>query len=76
MTSDLPSLWTHEPHKHLEFKPGLRVADLASKRAELAAHGIDIGAEPHEEHGFLLSLFTGPDGAKASLSGPAPKPQT
>ncbi|MCA0245604.1 MAG: VOC family protein [Proteobacteria bacterium] len=57
------------------WQPGLRVPDLASKRAELAAHGIDIGAEPHEEHGFLLSLFTGPDGAKASLSGPAPKQQ-
>jgi PPK2 family polyphosphate:nucleotide phosphotransferase len=28
VTSDLPSLWTHEPHKHLEFKPGLRVADI------------------------------------------------
>lgn len=28
MTSDLPSLWTHEPHKHLEFKPGLRVGDI------------------------------------------------
>lgn len=28
MTSDLPSLWTHEPHKHLEFKPGLRVSDI------------------------------------------------
>ncbi|GAA2407590.1 polyphosphate kinase 2 family protein [Mycolicibacterium llatzerense] len=28
MTSDLPSLWTHEPHKHLEFKPGHRVADI------------------------------------------------
>lgn len=28
MTSDLPSPWTHEPHKHLEFKPGLRVGDI------------------------------------------------
>ncbi|BBX84557.1 polyphosphate kinase 2 family protein [Mycolicibacterium aubagnense] len=28
MTADLPSLWTHEPHKHLEFKPGLRVGDI------------------------------------------------
>ena len=28
MTSDLPSLWTHEPHKHLEFKPGHRVEDI------------------------------------------------
>lgn len=28
MTSDLPSLWTHEPHKHLAFKPGHRVADI------------------------------------------------
>jgi PPK2 family polyphosphate:nucleotide phosphotransferase len=28
VTSDLPSLWTHEPHKHLEFKPGHRVVDI------------------------------------------------
>jgi PPK2 family polyphosphate:nucleotide phosphotransferase len=28
VTSDLPSLWTHEPHKHLAFKPGHRVADI------------------------------------------------
>jgi len=27
-TSDLPSLWTHEPHHHLEFKPGQRVSDI------------------------------------------------
>ena len=26
--SDLPSNWTHEPHKHLEFKPGDMVADI------------------------------------------------
>jgi PPK2 family polyphosphate:nucleotide phosphotransferase len=25
---DLPSLWTHEPHVHLEFKPGELVADI------------------------------------------------
>ncbi len=26
--SDLPSLWTHEPHTHLEFRPGDKVADI------------------------------------------------
>src|SRR5690349_20516070 len=26
--SDLPSLWTHEPHVHLEFKPGQSVAEI------------------------------------------------
>ncbi len=26
--SDLPSLWTHEPHTHLEFHPGDKVADI------------------------------------------------
>jgi PPK2 family polyphosphate:nucleotide phosphotransferase len=26
--SDLSSLWTHEPHIHLEFKPGDKVADI------------------------------------------------
>jgi PPK2 family polyphosphate:nucleotide phosphotransferase len=26
MTEDLPDLWTHEPHVHLEFKPGDSVA--------------------------------------------------
>ena len=26
--TDLPSLWTHEPHIHLEFKPGENVADI------------------------------------------------
>ncbi|HYO01038.1 MAG TPA: polyphosphate kinase 2 family protein [Mycobacterium sp.] len=26
--SDLPSLWTHEPHVHLEFTAGDRVADI------------------------------------------------
>ena len=26
--SDLPSLWTHEPHIHLEFKPGQSVAEI------------------------------------------------
>jgi PPK2 family polyphosphate:nucleotide phosphotransferase len=25
---DLPSLWTHEPHIHLEFKPGDKVSDI------------------------------------------------
>jgi PPK2 family polyphosphate:nucleotide phosphotransferase len=28
MTSALPELWTHEPHHHLEFKPGQLIADL------------------------------------------------
>ncbi len=55
------------------WQPGLRVPDLAAKRAELQARGVNIGRPPHEEHGFLLSLFTGPDGAPVSLSGPAPK---
>jgi PPK2 family polyphosphate:nucleotide phosphotransferase len=27
-SSDLPDLWTHEPHSHLEFRPGQSVADL------------------------------------------------
>ena len=26
--SELPSLWTHEPHVHLEFKPGDKVSDI------------------------------------------------
>jgi len=26
--TDTPSLWTHEPHTHLEFKPGDLVADI------------------------------------------------
>jgi PPK2 family polyphosphate:nucleotide phosphotransferase len=26
--TDLPALWTHEPHVHLEFKAGERVADI------------------------------------------------
>jgi catechol 2,3-dioxygenase-like lactoylglutathione lyase family enzyme len=55
------------------WQPGLRVPDLARKRADLAARGVELGAAPHEEHGFLLSLFAGPDGAPVSLSGPAPK---
>ena len=25
---DLPSLWSHEPHAHLMFRPGDRVADI------------------------------------------------
>ncbi|MEZ0050969.1 PPK2 family polyphosphate:nucleotide phosphotransferase [Mycobacterium sp. MAA66] len=28
MTSVLPELWTHEPHRHLEFRKGQRVADI------------------------------------------------
>jgi catechol 2,3-dioxygenase-like lactoylglutathione lyase family enzyme len=55
------------------WQPGLRVPDLAAKRADLAARGVALGAAPREEHGFLLSLFTGPDGAPVSLSGPSPK---
>ena len=55
------------------WQPGLRVADLAATRAALGAKGVDLGAAPHEEHGFLLSLFAGPDGAPVSLSGPVPK---
>jgi len=55
------------------WQPGFRVPDLAAKRADLSAWGVSIGAPPHEEHGFLLSLFSGPDGAPVSLSGPAPK---
>jgi PPK2 family polyphosphate:nucleotide phosphotransferase len=27
-TTDLPHLWTHEPHRHLEFRPGAKVADI------------------------------------------------
>lgn len=56
------------------WQPGLRVADLVAKRAELSARGVNVGAAPHEEHGFLLSLFSGPDGAPVSLSGPVAKP--
>lgn len=55
------------------WQAGLRVPDLASKRTDLAARGVNIGAAPHEEHGFLLSQFMGPDGAPVSLSGPASK---
>jgi catechol 2,3-dioxygenase-like lactoylglutathione lyase family enzyme len=53
------------------WQPGLRVADIYAKRAELTGHGIEVGATPHAEHGFLLSLFADPDGALVSLSGPA-----
>jgi PPK2 family polyphosphate:nucleotide phosphotransferase len=28
VTSDLPSLWSHEPHSHLEFRSGSLVADI------------------------------------------------
>jgi len=28
MTTDLPELWTHRPHHHLQFKPGDLIADL------------------------------------------------
>jgi PPK2 family polyphosphate:nucleotide phosphotransferase len=28
--ADLPSLWTREPHTHLEFRPGDKVADIAT----------------------------------------------
>ena len=56
------------------WQPGLRVPDLAATRAELSARGVSIGGTPHEEHGFLLSLFSGPDGAPVSLSGPVVKP--
>ena len=55
------------------WQPGLRVPDLAAKRADLAARGVALGAAPHEEHGFLLSLFAGPEGTPVSLSGPVPK---
>lgn len=55
------------------WQPGLRVPDLAATRAELKTKGVEIGGAPHEEHGFLLSLFAGPDGAPVSLSGAVPK---
>jgi len=55
------------------WQPGLRVPDLAAKRADLAARGVALDMAPHEEHGFLLSLFAGPDGALISLSSPVPK---
>lgn len=55
------------------WQPGLRVPDLAAKRADLAARSVNVSAALREEHGFLLSLFTGPDGVPVSLSGPAPK---
>lgn len=55
------------------WQPGLRVPDLATKRSELSSRGVNVGAAPQVEHGFLLSLFIGPDGAPASLSGPVPK---
>jgi PPK2 family polyphosphate:nucleotide phosphotransferase len=28
--SDLPSLWTHEPHAHLRFRPGEKIGDIAT----------------------------------------------
>ncbi len=56
------------------WQPGLRVPDLVAKRAELSTRGVSVGGAPHEEHGFLLSLFIGPDGAPVSLSGPVVKP--
>jgi len=56
------------------WQPGLRVPDLDAKRTELTARGVNVGGAPHEEHGFLLSLFIGPDGAPISLSGPVAKP--
>jgi PPK2 family polyphosphate:nucleotide phosphotransferase len=28
MSEELPSLWTHEPHGHLQFRPGDKVADI------------------------------------------------
>lgn len=56
------------------WQPGLRVSDLAATRNELSARGVNVGGAPHEEHGFLLSLFAGPDGAPVSLSGPVSKP--
>ncbi|TFV54796.1 polyphosphate kinase 2 family protein [Mycobacterium sp. PS03-16] len=28
MDSDLPALWSHEPHEHLRFRPGDKVADI------------------------------------------------
>ncbi len=54
------------------WQPGLRTPDLAGTRGALAAKGVDIHREPREEHGFLLSLFVGPDGGPVSLSGPVP----
>jgi len=49
---------------------GLRVPNLPDKRAELSARFMNTDGAPHMEHGFLLSLFSGPDGAPVSLSGP------
>jgi PPK2 family polyphosphate:nucleotide phosphotransferase len=28
ISSDLPKLWSHEPHRHLQFRPGDKVADI------------------------------------------------
>ena len=58
-SSDLPSLWTHEPHIHLEFQPGDKVADIdtnatpgfkgsKSRRPELQAERNERFAELQE----------------------------
>lgn len=34
---DLPSLWSHEPHEHLKFRPGDLVADIDADATPVSA---------------------------------------
>jgi PPK2 family polyphosphate:nucleotide phosphotransferase len=59
--SDLPSLWTHEPHTHLEFRPGDKVADIDTsatpgfrgKKADAA----ELQAERNERFADLQEML-------------------
>jgi catechol 2,3-dioxygenase-like lactoylglutathione lyase family enzyme len=49
---------------------GFSTTDLKGAYAERDALGLDFAAEPHEEHGTLLSRIVDCEGAEVSLSGP------
>ena len=63
MTSDadLPELWTHEPHTHLEFKPGDSVADIKTNATPgfkgSKSDAPDLQAERNERFAVLQEML-------------------
>lgn len=60
-TTDLPDLWTHEPHTHLEFKPGSLVADIKTNATPgfkgSKSDAPDLQAERNERFAELQEML-------------------
>jgi PPK2 family polyphosphate:nucleotide phosphotransferase len=59
--ADLPELWTHEPHKHLEFKPGELVSNIKTNATPgfkgSKSDAPDLQAERNERFAELQEML-------------------